>query len=101
MMPETPLTATIRVGNQGRIVIPAGIRDALQIRHGDTVIATVEDGRLVLSTPRAILAAAQAAFDGIPRNISLVDELLRERREDARKEQETGEAPRGGRSRSA
>ncbi len=90
-MAATESSTTIRVGNQGRIVIPAEIRDALEIRDGDTIVATVEDGRLILATPRAILAAAQAAFDEIPHSVSLVDELLRERREDARQEQrETG-----------
>ena len=81
-------TVSVRVGLQGRIVIPAHIRDALDIHPGQTLIARVEDGRLVLESRDQIIARLKSTFAQVPREISLVDELIAERREEARKEAE-------------
>lgn len=81
-------TGSVRVGPQGRIVIPAHIRHALGIHPGEILIARVEDGRLVLETRDQVLARLQATFANVPREISLVDELIAERREEARREAE-------------
>ena len=78
----------VQVGPQGRIVIPAHIRQALGIHPGQTLVARVEDGRLVLETREQILARLQAMFAHVPREVSLVDELIAERREEARREAE-------------
>jgi AbrB family looped-hinge helix DNA binding protein len=78
----------VQVGPQGRIVIPAHIRHALGIHPGEILIARVEDGRLVLETRNQILARLQAMFDHVPREVSLADELIAERREEARREAE-------------
>ena len=76
----------VHVGPQGRIVIPAHIRDALDIRPGQELIARVEDGRLVLETRDQILARLQDTFTQASRGVSLVDELIADRREEARRE---------------
>jgi AbrB family looped-hinge helix DNA binding protein len=81
-------TSSVRVGPQWRIVIPAHIRQALDIHPGEILIARVEDGRLVLETRDQILARLQATFAQVPREVSLVDELIAERREEARREAE-------------
>jgi len=78
----------VHVGPQGRIVIPAHIREALDIRPGQELIARVEDGRLVLETRERILARVQSWFAHIPPEVSLVDELIAERIEEARREAE-------------
>ncbi len=78
----------VHVGPQGRIVIPAQIREALDICTGQTLIARVEDGRLVLETRDRILERVQSWFADVPRDVSLVDELMAERREEARREAE-------------
>ena len=78
----------VHVGPQGRIVIPAHIREALDIRPGQELIARVEDGRLVLETRERIIARLQATFANVPGGVSLVDELIAERREEARREAE-------------
>ena len=78
----------VHVGPQGRIVIPAHIRKALDIHPGEVLIARVEDGRLVLESREQILARVQSWFAKVPREVSLVDELIAERREEARKEAE-------------
>ena len=79
---------SVRVGPQGRIVIPAHIRQALGINPGETLIARVKDGQLVLEKREQILARLQDTFAKVPRDVSLVDELIAERREEARREAE-------------
>ena len=76
----------MHVGPQGRIVIPAHIREALDIRPGQDLIARVEDGRLVLERREQIIARLQDMFTKASRGVSQVDELIAERREDARRE---------------
>ena len=64
------------------MVIPAELRRLLALRPGDTVIAWVEGDRLVLCPRRAVEEELWGLFDGIQG--SLADELIRERREQAR-----------------
>ena len=76
----------IHVGPQGRVVIPARMRRELDISPGETLVAHVEDGRLVLEKPGQILARLQASFARIPPEVSLVDELIAERKREAQRE---------------
>lgn len=76
----------LQVGPQGRIVIPAAVRQSLGIEPGDTLVARVEDGRLVLETRAHLLARFSARFAGARMQLaaggagSVVDELIAERR---------------------
>ncbi len=81
----------VRIGHQGRLVIPAPLREALSLRTGDTLIARAEDGRLVLEKREQILARLQALFAQVPPDVSLADELIAERRAEARREEEEWE----------
>ena len=76
----------VHVGPQGRIVIPAQFRKALDMHPGQVLIAKVDDGRLVLEKREQILARLQDSFTQLSRGVSLVDELIAERREEARRE---------------
>ena len=78
--------AEVYVGRQGRIVIPAHMRRELNIQPGERLIARIEDGRLVLEKREQIIARIQKEFDKIPPEVSLVDELIAERRAEAKKE---------------
>jgi AbrB family looped-hinge helix DNA binding protein len=78
----------VRVGRQGRIVIPASLRDSLSIKEGDVLTARQENGRLVLESRDEILKQARALFAHIPKEISLVDILIADRRAEARREAE-------------
>jgi AbrB family looped-hinge helix DNA binding protein len=81
------VTAEVRVGTQGRIVLPREIRDALGAEEGATYVARVEDGALILESRETILGrlrAHAAAVDGGER--SWVDELIAERRAEARRD---------------
>ncbi len=76
----------VRVGVQGRVVIPAHLRRALGIRPGQVLLAWAEDGRLVLERPEQVLSRLFARFEAVPPGVSLADELIADRREAARKE---------------
>jgi AbrB family looped-hinge helix DNA binding protein len=77
----------LKVGPKGRIVIPAGFRRALRIEPGSVLVGHVEDGRLILERREAILQRLQARFAAtVPAGISLADELIAERREEAQPE---------------
>jgi AbrB family looped-hinge helix DNA binding protein len=85
--------ARLRVGAQGRVVLPAGLRSALGFEEGTTVVAYIEgEGRLVIESPEAIQRALLAEWSGVAGERSLVDELLAERRAAAVREAEEVEA---------
>jgi AbrB family looped-hinge helix DNA binding protein len=87
--------ATLRIGAQGRVVLPAGLRAALGLAEGSTVVAHVEgEGRLVIESPEAIRRALLAEWSGVAGAASLVDELRAERRAAAAREAEQVEADR-------
>jgi AbrB family looped-hinge helix DNA binding protein len=76
-----------RIAAGGRIVIPARLRQELGLRTGDRVILDVDDGELRLRSLDAAIRQAQelvAAY--VPEGVSLADELIRERREEAARE---------------
>jgi AbrB family looped-hinge helix DNA binding protein len=81
----------VHVGPQGRLVIPAPLRRALRLEPGETLMARVEADRLVLERPRAALGRLQRAFrDAVPEGVSLVDDLLADRRAEAGREESPG-----------
>ena len=79
---------SVNVGKQGRLVIPANLRRSLGIEEGDRVIVRQEDERLVIEKRETIEQRLKARFAHIPKDRSLVDELIAERREAAKKEAE-------------
>lgn len=75
--------AEIRVGEQGRVVIPAEIRRALHLEVGSALIARVEADHLVLEKRESVLNRVQSRFAVIPADVNLADELITERRTEA------------------
>jgi AbrB family looped-hinge helix DNA binding protein len=74
------------VGRQGRLVVPAPLRRQLGIETGDVLVARAEDDCLVLERRDAILARVRRRLAVVPADVSLVDELIAERREEASRE---------------
>ena len=70
----------LSVGKQGRIVIPANLRQQLAIKAGTHLIAWVEDGRLILETKKQLWQTIHAACKAIPKDTDLAQELIEERR---------------------
>lgn len=72
------------IGDGGRLVIPAAYRKALGLKPGDEVQMTLEDGEIKLVSTRQAIARAQALVRRyVPKDRSLSEELIRERREEA------------------
>lgn len=70
------------MGDRGRVVLPAALRDELGLRQGDVLSVTLEGGQLVASTPRAALDRVRARV----RATGVVEELLEDRRRQAEAE---------------
>ena len=80
---KTPLSAN------GRIVIPAAIRAELGFAPGDTLLMDVEDGVLRIESYPARIRRIQREFEPyIKPGVLASDELIAERREEARREEE-------------
>jgi AbrB family looped-hinge helix DNA binding protein len=83
MTPET----RVRINENGRVVIPAAFREALGVKPGDEIILRVEDDELRITTMKRRIARAQRTVRKyVKPGVSLVDELIAERREAAKRE---------------
>jgi bifunctional DNA-binding transcriptional regulator/antitoxin component of YhaV-PrlF toxin-antitoxin module len=72
----------------GRIVVPAEFRRALGVDIGDDVVIELTNGELRLrSLDAAIKRAQEIVRKHVPEGVSLADELIRERREEAGREE--------------
>ncbi|MDF2744692.1 MAG: transcriptional regulator, AbrB family [Actinomycetia bacterium] len=88
-MEGTSRHARLRVGAQGRVVLPADLRAALGFVEGSTVVAYIEgEGRLVIESPEAIQRALLREWSEVAGEVSLVDDLRAERRAAAAREAE-------------
>lgn len=74
------MNATLVLGQQGRLVIPADVRNALGLSAGDRLHLHVTGQRLVLERQEDAAAELRGLASDVPRTRSLVDELLAERR---------------------
>jgi AbrB family looped-hinge helix DNA binding protein len=75
------------MGEKGRLVIPAALREAMGLADGDVLDMRVVDGELRIATMRERLRQAQErARKYVPAGVSLADELSAERREAAKHE---------------
>jgi AbrB family looped-hinge helix DNA binding protein len=78
-----------RINENGRIVIPAVIRKAMGLKLGDCVVMSLEDGILRIEPQKARARRVQQRLSKlIPGDRVLSDELIAERREEARRETE-------------
>jgi AbrB family looped-hinge helix DNA binding protein len=84
---KLPETYRVRVDSAGRVLIPAGSRQRLGIDQGDEVVVEVDDRGIRITTAAQALKEVQDYFAAIKKpGESLVDELIRERREEAARE---------------
>jgi AbrB family looped-hinge helix DNA binding protein len=73
----------VRVGEGGRVVIPATLRKAMGVSIGDELIVRLVDGELRMLTPRQAVRLAQSLVrQFVPKGSRLVDELIEERRKE-------------------
>ena len=82
-MPDSLTIIELQVGPQGRVVIPVSLRQAWQIETGETLMAHLEDDRLILEKPAHSLRRAKDRFAALAGQHSLADELIAERHREA------------------
>lgn len=70
----------------GRVLVPAALRRQLSLRAGTELVATAEDGRLVLQTRDAAWQRLRQLFSSAAPDGSVVEELGRDRRREGRRE---------------
>jgi bifunctional DNA-binding transcriptional regulator/antitoxin component of YhaV-PrlF toxin-antitoxin module len=79
-----------KLGKGGRIIIPTAFRQYLHLETGDDIILHMEDNLLYLTTAEQALQKLQKKVRNYikttDQNISLVDELINMRRNDAKYE---------------
>ena len=84
------MTYQAKVITGGKLVIPADLRRELGIETGDLLVVDRDGaGHIVLKTREQIVREVQTAFRalrGTPVGGSVVDELLAERQEEARRD---------------
>jgi AbrB family looped-hinge helix DNA binding protein len=84
-----PQTASAKVNPNGRILIPAALREQMGIQVGDSVTMEVEDGVLRVESYRARIRRIQQEFAQYKKpGLLASDELVAERRDEARREEE-------------
>ena len=80
-------TSIVTIAANGRVVIPAGIREQLGLRGGDKLIARLVDGALVLESRDVAMRRARALVAKyVGADDKPVDELISERREEGQRE---------------
>jgi AbrB family looped-hinge helix DNA binding protein len=82
-MPRAPKTFSVSLGAQGRLVLPAAIRNMLQLEPGDRLALSVEpDGSLRAVSAREPARRARGLLKGRTRR-SLASDLLEDRKREA------------------
>jgi AbrB family looped-hinge helix DNA binding protein len=81
----------VRVGSAGQISIPAAIQKEMGLKEGDVLFVEAGDGELrLLTIPAAVRKAQAIVRQFVPAGVSLVDELLEDRRREVEREQRNG-----------
>jgi AbrB family looped-hinge helix DNA binding protein len=81
---------TVKLDGSGRILLPAKVRKELKLRPGSELIARLGKEQLVLKTRAQALRQAQEYFSKLrPAGKLLSEELIQERRKEARRERES------------
>jgi AbrB family looped-hinge helix DNA binding protein len=76
-----------KVDSAGRVLIPAELRERMDVKPGAMVTITAGRGRIVLESRSAAVRAAQKYFGALaPESENWSDELIAERRRKARRE---------------
>lgn len=77
----------VQIQNGGRFVVPVNFRKALKIKTGDEIIVRLENGSIrLIPLQQAVLLAQTAVKRYVPPGESLVEALIKMRREEAGRE---------------
>jgi|UniRef100_UPI0032F6B542 bifunctional DNA-binding transcriptional regulator/antitoxin component of YhaV-PrlF toxin-antitoxin module len=81
---------SLQLGAEGCLVLPVSLQKQLNLKEGDRFILIVEaDKTLRLVSLREQVQKLQGLFKDIAPDVSLADELIQERRQQARRESDS------------
>ena len=81
------ITSRLRLGENGRISLPAAYRRELGLRPGDELILQLEEGGIRVTSPKLAIERARRILDRYTKtDESLVDSLIADRRSEAARE---------------
>lgn len=83
-----------RLGDRGRLVLPADLRRAAGLHEGDEFLISIESDGLRLVSRRELARAGRGAFAHFVPGRSIVDELIADRRAEAAREEALSAVPR-------
>jgi len=84
-------TYSVELGARGRLVLPAAVRRDLELSTGSRLVLTVEpDGSLRLTSASARASRLRGLLAGVNPERRLTEELIAERRAEARDETDGG-----------
>jgi AbrB family looped-hinge helix DNA binding protein len=72
-----------KVADAGRVVIPAELRKEFGIEEGEEVFFSKDEHGIRITTMREAIRQAQEYFCSLAPGVSLSEELLKDRREEA------------------
>jgi AbrB family looped-hinge helix DNA binding protein len=73
--------ARVRLGTDGRVIIPAAFRRQLGLQPGDALIVRLDEDRVVIESRRAAVRAAQRMIrEHVPAGELLTERLFEMRR---------------------
>ena len=73
----------VRLGERGRVVLPAELRRRAGLHEGDELVLVYSDGVIRIATRAELAAAGRGAFASAGQARDLVGELLADRRREA------------------
>ena len=74
----------VQVHSGGRFVLPSKLRKELQIKAGDEIVLSLEDGYVrLIPLHQAVRIAQQTVKKYVPKETSLVADLIQARKEEA------------------
>jgi len=77
----------VKIGQNGRLVLPAAIRRLAGLKVGDEVVMHVENGEVrLMAVQQAIRRTQEVCKEYLPKGKSMVGELIAERRREAPRE---------------
>jgi bifunctional DNA-binding transcriptional regulator/antitoxin component of YhaV-PrlF toxin-antitoxin module len=82
----------VQVAANGRLVVPKAFRAALGLKDAGTVLMSLDDGEVKITTIAKNIAAAQAMYRAHVIHDSTSDDFLAERRKEALAERRFDEA---------
>jgi AbrB family looped-hinge helix DNA binding protein len=84
--PEMNQVLDVRVANNGRMVLPKSVREALGVSGGGAVILSVEGGVVTLTSLKQSISHAQDLYRHYVTQDQSSDDFIQERRQEAARE---------------